>query len=271
MIPSHTTDSIENGLIEINQLSKRNEYDFSEPHRHDYYELFFFQTGGGEHNIDFVPFEIQPASFQLVVPGQVHQMKRAPGSEGFVLLFSNEAVVGSPMVLDFLLDHACYAVEDRTPCCEFSSEEFIIIEQTILDIWKHHATMKNALIQHALAGLCMRMMLKMSKAETLSSTYGRFRRLLLANFKEMRSVSAYADQLNMTSKALNDAVKKESGKTASDQIYNQIILEAKRLLLLGSSVKEVAFSLQFDDPAHFSKFFKKNVGCAPADFRNVHL
>lgn len=172
--------------------------------------------------------------------------------------------------MDFLLDHACYAVEDRSPCCEFSSEEFTIIEQTILDIWKHHASMPNVLIQNALVGLCLRMMQKLSKAETLSSTYGRFRRLLLANFKEMRSVAAYADQLNMTSKSLNEAVKRESGKTASDQIYNQIILEAKRLLLLGSSVKEVAFSLQFDDPAHFSKFFKKNVGCAPADFRIVH-
>ncbi len=270
MIPSHTSNSIESGHIEINQLSKGNGYDFSEPHRHDYYELFFFQTGGGVHHVDFVPFEILPASFQLVVPGQVHQMMRAPGSEGFVLLFSNEAVVGSPAVLDFLIDHACYAVEDKTPCCEFSSDEAVIIEQTVLDVWKNHSTMPNALIQHALIGLCLRMMHKMPKAEALSSTYGRFRRMLITNFKEMRSVSAYADQLNMTSKTLNEAVKKESGKTASDHIYNQIILEAKRLLLLGSSVKEVAFALQFDDPAHFSKFFKKNVGHSPADFRNVH-
>lgn len=270
MIPSHTSNSIESGHIEINQLSKRNEYDFSEPHRHDYYELFYFQTGGGNHLVDFVPFEIRPQSFQIVVPGQVHQMVRAPGSMGFVLLFSNEAVVSAPSVSDFLQNHACHAVEDRTPCCQFTTEESRMIEQIILDIWKNHSTMPNALIQHALVGLCLRMIQKMPETNPPSSNYGQFRRLLITNFKEMRLVSAYADKLNVTSKALNEAVKKESGRTASEHIYDQVILEAKRLLLLGSSVKEVAFELQFDDPAHFSKFFKKKVGCAPTDFRNVH-
>ena len=86
----------------------------------------------------------------------------------------------------------------------------------------------------------------------------------------MRTVSAYADELNVTPKTLNELVKKYTGRTASDHIYKQVILEAKRSLLLGSSVKEVAFSLQFDDPGHFSKFFKKQVGMSPADFRNVH-
>ena len=271
MIPSHTSDSIANGYITINQLSKLNDYDFSEPHRHDYYELFFFQKGGGQHEIDFVPFEIKAGSFQLVVPGQVHQMKRAPGSMGFVLLFANEAVVQSKQVLDFLLDHGSQSVEESNPFCTFSEEDAGIIEHIILDAWNNKSKQAVEILQHTLIGLCLRMKeIIGTNPGSNSSTYGQFRRLLVADFREMRSVSAYADQLNLTPKALNEAVKKQSGGTASEHIYKQIILEAKRLLLLGSSVKEVAFSLQFDDPGHFSKFFKKQVGSSPADFGNVH-
>ena len=93
MIPSHTLSNDQTSNVVINRLSKSNDYDFSEPHRHDYYELFYFQKGGGEHEIDFKPFEIESDSFQLVAPGQVHQMKRAPGSMGFVFLFNNEDII----------------------------------------------------------------------------------------------------------------------------------------------------------------------------------
>ncbi|MDC1385752.1 helix-turn-helix domain-containing protein [Crocinitomicaceae bacterium] len=48
------------------------------------------------------------------------------------------------------------------------------------------------------------------------------------------------------------------------------MLEAKRLLQTGMSAKEVAYDLNFDDPGHFSKFFKSKTGCSPSEFRNVH-
>lgn len=271
MIPSHTLVNSENSSIVINRLSKSNHYDFSEPHRHDYYELFYFQNGGGEHEIDFKPFEIKSASFQLVVPGQVHQMKRAPGSMGFVFLFTIEDIVESKTVFDFLLEHGAYSVDERSPFCNFSPDESKLIDQIIVHTWENRDKTSNAIKKHTLTGLCLRMMEKIAQNDSIgSSTYTNFRQLLAKNYREKRTVSAYADELNLTPKSLNELVKKYSDRTASDHIYKQVILEAKRLLLLGSSVKEVAFSLQFDDPAHFSKFFKKQVGLAPADFRNVH-
>lgn len=271
MIPSHTLSNPDNSTIVINRLSKSNDYDFSEPHRHDYYELFYFQNGGGEHEIDFKPFKIESASFQLVVPGQVHQMKRVPGSMGFVFLFTNEDIIDSKSIVDFLLEHGAHSVEERNPSCEFKQDEAELIDRIISDAWKNKDSTSNAVMKHTLIGLCLRMKEQMPQSEsTGSSDYTKFRKLLINNFKEQRAVSAYAEELNLTPKALNELVKKYTGRTASDHIYKQVILEAKRLLLLGSSVKEVGYHLKFDDPAHFSKFFKKQVGQSPADFRNVH-
>jgi len=48
-------------------------------------------------------------------------------------------------------------------------------------------------------------------------------------------------------------------------------MEAQRLLNTGMSAKEVAFDLQFDDPAHFSKFFKNQTGIPPSEFQKVHV
>jgi AraC-like DNA-binding protein len=45
-------------------------------------------------------------------------------------------------------------------------------------------------------------------------------------------------------------------------------MEAKRLLRTGMSVKESAYALNFDDPGHFSKFFKNKTGESPSDFQN---
>lgn len=271
MIPSHSLSNSGPSKVEINRLSKSNNYDFSEPHRHDYYELFFFQNGGGEHEIDFKPFQIESASFQLVVPGQVHQMNRAPGSSGFVFLFTHEDIIESKGVFEFLLEQRAYSVDEREPHCQFKQEEAELIDRVISDAWKNKEHMSQSIMKHTLTGLCLRMKEQMPKSDSPSSSeYTKFRQLLVNNFKEIRSVSAYAEELNLTPKALNEIVKKFSGTTASDHIYKQVILEAKRLLLLGSSVKEVGFNLKFDDPAHFSKFFKKQAGVSPAEFQKVH-
>jgi AraC-like DNA-binding protein len=271
MIPSHSLSNTGASKVVINRLSKLNDYDFSEPHRHDYYELFFFQDGGGEHEIDFKPFQIEHASFQIVVPGQVHQMKRAPGSSGFVFLFTHEDIIESKSVFEFLLEQRAYSVEERDPFCTFSKEEAEFIAQIISNAWKNRELMSQAIMKHTLVGLCLRMMEQMQECDSPSSSiYTKFRQLLVNNFKEIRSVSAYADELNLSPKALNEIIKKFSGTTTSDHIYRQVILEAKRLLLLGSSVKEVGFNLKFEDPAHFSKFFKKQVGLSPAEFQKVH-
>ncbi|HCN83031.1 MAG TPA: hypothetical protein DIT07_05335, partial [Sphingobacteriaceae bacterium] len=51
-------------------------------------------------------------------------------------------------------------------------------------------------------------------------------------------------------------------------IRKRIVLEAKRLLVnLDLSVTEVSYQLNFKDNSYFSRFFKKQVGFAPEEFR----
>jgi AraC-like DNA-binding protein len=51
-------------------------------------------------------------------------------------------------------------------------------------------------------------------------------------------------------------------------IHYRIALEAKRQLTKTDKLsKEIGFELGFEEPAHFSRFFKKEAGISPSQYR----
>ena len=68
-----------------------------------------------------------------------------------------------------------------------------------------------------------------------------------------------------------DLVKRESGVTAQDYIQNKLLGRAKALLLHeGSNVSQTAYSLGFQYPQHFIRFFKRKTGITPREFINAN-
>ncbi|SEI92015.1 AraC-type DNA-binding protein [Dyadobacter koreensis] len=85
---------------------------------------------------------------------------------------------------------------------------------------------------------------------------------------KLKSPGSFADSLNIHVNYLNKALKEVRGETTSAQISNRILQEAKILLKSTTwTVSEIAWCLHFDEPNHFSAFFKKNTGFTPSEFR----
>jgi len=82
---------------------------------------------------------------------------------------------------------------------------------------------------------------------------------------------AYFAQLLFTSvDQLNKAVRKASGKTTQALIHERIIEEANILLKHTTySVKEIAWSLHFQETSHFQNFYKKQTGITPLAYRDA--
>lgn len=96
-----------------------------------------------------------------------------------------------------------------------------------------------------------------------------FKALLAENFIKERKVSFYADKLHLTPKYFSTLIKEASGKTAGEWISEMLVLEAKvRLQNQAHSIAQIAYGLDFSDPSHFGKFFKKHVGISPMEYRN---
>ncbi|MGV3558192.1 helix-turn-helix domain-containing protein [Larkinella arboricola] len=84
----------------------------------------------------------------------------------------------------------------------------------------------------------------------------------------LRTAKDFADRLAVHVNHLNKVLKENTGKTTTDLISGRIIQEAKILLKQTDwNISEIAYSLGFEEVAHFSNFFKKQTSFAPLSFR----
>ena len=75
-----------------------------------------------------------------------------------------------------------------------------------------------------------------------------------------------AERLCLSSSYLSDLIKRTTGINASKYIQRMVIQEAKNLLSSGQNISQTAYSLGFDYPQHFSRFFKREEGITPKEY-----
>ncbi|WP_428329793.1 helix-turn-helix domain-containing protein [Mucilaginibacter sp.] len=95
-----------------------------------------------------------------------------------------------------------------------------------------------------------------------------FQELVFHHYKEHRNVQYYADLLFVSPKHLTETIKDVTGRTAGEWIDDAVILEAKVLLRNQEiSISNVALAIHFPDQSSFGKYFKKQTGLSPSDYR----
>nr|WP_315030196.1 helix-turn-helix domain-containing protein [uncultured Chryseobacterium sp.] len=91
-------------------------------------------------------------------------------------------------------------------------------------------------------------------------------------YKTERKADFYSFKMGISEKRINQILKEKMGKTLTQLLHERVALEADRLLIAGElTIKEIAFHLNFDDPAYFSRFYKKQTGQTPENFKRNNL
>lgn len=212
-----------------------------------------------------------------------HWIPKDPDQRGFFCVFTDEFMVSSKTGLS--LDDLPIFKAGGYPLFELSDEQADEIEPILRkmnrelssDYAYKYDLLRNYVIELIHYGQ------KLQPAATLHPTHNAatratslFVELLERQFPiestnqrlKLRTAKAYADRLAVHVNHLNKVLKESTGKTTTELIGNRIIQEAKILLRQTDwSVSEIAYSLGFEEVAHFSNFFKKQSGSAPLNFR----
>ncbi|MFZ5553041.1 MAG: AraC family transcriptional regulator [Bacteroidota bacterium] len=277
-IHNFSQDDATSLAFQVIPLDKKKDYDTSVPHRHNYYEIFFFEKGAGKHLIDFTNYDIKNNSLHFVSPGQVHCVRREPDTFGFVIFFSRTFYHLDLHDKDVLFDLPFLNNNTENVAFNLDTTQATTIKLLYDQLRTEYESgneFKEQMIRSILNVFliqCNRLYKELYKEASQQNqrddVYQKFRVLLEKNFTELHKPSDYAEKLGVTEKTLFDHIKKVTGLPPGEIVHERIILEAKRLLFHSEqSAKEIAFFLGFDDPSYFNKFFKGRTGHTAVEFR----
>lgn len=241
----------------------------------NHYEFYWIKKGKGVLLIDLQQFDISNKTVLAISPGQVRQLDPIHDLDGFYISLSPEFFYAAETDIPFL--SPTYKTIKQALVVQLDENNQQELEYILHQIKKevtHYAGMSAEILK----GLFRLFLLYLSRKFTNNEEYcdnkrdvqlvKRFADLLGRHFKTKKMVIDYAVELCVTPSYLNQVVKKVSGFTASYHIQQCLVQEAKRQAILsGSSMKEIAYNLGFEDTAHFSKFFKINSGTNFSYFR----
>ncbi len=240
-------------------------------HRHDHYFLLVLTEGQGTHECDFRPHTIEPRTIYAMRPGQVHRLELRTGCTGYILQFKADFLALGDQGARQVLRRAGHLEE-----VHISNERYAGLLGLLDRIAREYGAGRQAHLQvmRAYLGAFLADLVLCAPAATNeANNYAQERLEELLELIETRvhgtkEVAAYAELMHLSTFQLNAIAKAGTGRTCSELINDQIILEAKRYLLATTDqVGQVADRLGYEDVSYFIRFFKKHTGHTPEGFR----
>lgn len=251
------------------------------PHTHNYYTVLWAYNAAGKHIIDYKEFDIMPDDIFFVTPGQVHQVNHNKHPEGVVILFTCDFLNHNNISKNFVSNLNLFSEISSSPPIRIGKESANWMHDLVIKMTE--TIRNNETFKLDIIGAYLKLFLiecnkyahtpKLEHTQSIQSgsiIIQKFKTQLETNFSNWHKVSDYAKALSITSDYLNKVIKSAVGKTAKELIQQRVVLEAKRLgLHTEYSTKEIAYRIGFEDPSHFSRFFKKNNGLSFTNFRTT--
>lgn len=245
---------------------------------HGLYQCLYVHAGPVHVRVDDEQRAVQSPAFVLVPPGTVHAFRFSGATEGHVLTLSPDVLFerdGAPLSAQQLFatphvlslgEHAEVAARLRSLCRE------------LLEEFRQPDSVGSPVCVWLARSVLWRVAQELARHRELAPSgsgehhaFVRFRALLEAHFLEHWPIRRYAQALGLTEGQLNRRCLQHGDASAFQMIQQRLALEARRkLIYIALPVGRIATELGFEDPAYFTRFFRRHTGQSPQQYRLVH-
>jgi len=264
-------------------------------HRHrNLFQILLIERGGGEMTYDAARLTFTAPAAILIPAAIAHGFRFEPNlTDGWVVSFTEDAAsqyaasqnavsrdAASPLAdragealarLRLLAAQPVVPIADAVEQARLSALCAELFEEHSLARAGYRLAMRGLLVLIAVGVARLAASRARNGSVTLQpadATVAQLRALVDAFFRNERLLGFYAEKLGMTVDRLNDHVKRATGVTAGHLIRQRVLSEAKRQLVFTTApIHDIAAELAFADPSHFARFFRKQTGITPHEFR----
>ncbi len=279
-LDSFTSPERKSRLYQVEVFDAHRHFSVKYPHRHDFFEVLYLLKGSGYHVIDGNKYEIKPPCVFFMSPGQAHKLELSNDIEGYIFIFTADFYLLNRSNQNSLIEFPFFYTihQDNPPLLLEDPDDISFLEVIFRKSISENnrpgdtfAELLRSMLDLILNTCAARYQvndefLNKGKGQILVK---RFFHLIEENNSKNLSLNEYAAMIGVTANHLTQTVKILTGKTSSQIIKAKQLLEIKRLLVHTSmSVSEIANQLNFEDQSYFTKFFKRETGLTPVQYRS---
>lgn len=250
--------------------------------RGNFYHMFFVKSGEVNLQIDTHQENIMKGECGFIGINQVFKVTTPTDFEVLILKFDENFYCRHDIDIHFL--NSCFFFDNSRGIIKhgLDSATQVVLEQHYEALRDIHSKPYNDLMYYIAHNTVERLLLFCQKRlindpaianrviNPDNELMHNFRQLVKMHFKQQKQLQFYADELNTSIKRLTEACKNIYDQSPKKIITEQIILEAKRLLLYSSlNIKEIAFELKFEEPSNFIRFFIRATDMTPKQYREI--
>ncbi|MEP7320993.1 MAG: helix-turn-helix transcriptional regulator [Saprospiraceae bacterium] len=265
-------------IVSIGQMFKEFSQIMTTPHRTGFYHILWFQKGSATHLVDFKPVKIKPNTILFLNKDTVQRFDNKGGFDGKAILFTDSFFCKTESDNRFLRSSILF--NDLFSISQIQMDKTASLFSDLFQMMEKELEHEKDISQSDILKNLLHNFLLLSERERRKQNFTEikkgadldyllhFKDLLETNYHSLKQVNAYSKKINVTEKRLNQATSNVLGKSPKQMIDDRVMLEAKRLLAhTHENVKEIGFTLGFDEPTNFIKYFRKHSNSTPIEFR----
>jgi AraC family transcriptional activator of pobA len=248
-----------------------------EPHQHHgLFQILYLKSGTAKIRLDDQHRKLHAGEILLVPQMCVHGFKFSRDADGHVITLAYPLLTRITQSIGEWLANLGSPHIHRL-AADDESAYMKTVFSALNNEYKGNASHRNLLMESLLQALLIWLSRTASHSAREQSKeisrgeehFSNFCALIEEDYASHFSVAHYAQRIGITAAHLNVLCRQAVGQSALALIHERMLLEAKRKLVYTSmTVSVVSDTLGFSDPAYFTRFFKRQIGLSPKDFRN---